>query len=191
MRAQFEGGAGRRDPSVCRIALACTFVAAFAIASTAPPAGAETPPVFYANNHQLTTAHNAFVATGVLTLDNTYLSFMGSVGVRCQTQWTGFVWNEHEHGVASNPIRGYGEVSGMTATSCNTPPSDLEYREHPYTYVVSAELPLDKTTMEAELCSEERKTQLSECPSSAERSIANVIREVGRERSVPRGSSNW
>jgi hypothetical protein len=67
----------------------------------------------------------------------------------------------------------------MTATSCNGPPSDLEYREHPYTYVVSAELPLDKTMMEAELCSEERKTQLSECPSSAERSVGKVIREVG------------
>jgi hypothetical protein len=104
-RAQSGEGAGRRDPSVCRIALACTFVAVFAIASTAPPARAETPPVFYANNHVLTTAHNAFVATGVLTLDNEYFSYLRSVGVRCQTQWTGFVWNEHEHGVASNPIR--------------------------------------------------------------------------------------
>jgi hypothetical protein len=92
------------------------------------------------------------------------------------------VWNEHEHGAAANPQRGYGEATDLGAI-CELPSSlypQLEYRERPLTMAVTAEMPLEEEFgEEAEACYIP-KTKLSQCPNGFERKVGRVVTGVRR-----------
>jgi hypothetical protein len=138
----------------------------------------EQPPRGYANNHLLTTAHTAILANGKIKLESTILG-----EIHCLNTFAAFGWNEHEHGEAAKPERGYGEVVGWGTSLCEAPQEvkSLEAVYHiPITVTANAEMPLEKELQEAEVCTEETKSLLSECPLKTERRIANVPSIVRR-----------
>jgi hypothetical protein len=149
---------------------------------TLVPAAAQAeegpPPLGYANNVKLTTAHTPILANGKIDLESTILG-----EVHCLNTFAAYGWNEHEHGEAAKPERGIGEVVGWGTSLCEAPKEveslEAVYHKH-ITVTASAEMPLEKELQEAEVCTEETKTLLSECKLASERRVANVPSIVRR-----------
>jgi hypothetical protein len=141
-------------------------------------AQAEEPPVGYINGKKITTAHQAILANGRIVLES---SILGEV--HCLNTFAAYGWNEHEHGEATKPERGFGEVVGWGTSLCEAPTevASLEavYHKH-ITVTANAEMPIEKELQEAIVCTEEAKVKLSECPLSTERRTANVPAVVRR-----------
>jgi hypothetical protein len=161
-------------------------VAACTIVTVAPAiAEAESPPLFYANGKRLTATPVPVLANGRLKLESPVI---GEVG--CVINFWLNVRNEHEHGEASNPERGYGEVTGWGAglgnLACTRPRLTLQLErvyEQQITTTISAEMPLEEEFgEEAEACAVEYppRTRLSECPNPSERKIGRVVSAVRR-----------
>jgi hypothetical protein len=181
MRAQFEGGAGRRGVHMHAIAIACSLAVVPALASSASDAGAaEPPPMVYVNGKNLGATHVPVIAPGAILLESTLLG-----EGHCRVTLYAYLWNEHEHGAESNPVRGYGEVVGFGTSSCEFPHPTLEIEDPPdlRDATLSVEPPLEETTREAEVCAVELKRSLSECPNSSERRVGPVFNEVRRRTS--------
>ncbi len=147
----------------------------------AAQAGAETPPVAYANGLKLSTTKIPITANGEIQLHSTVLG-----KISCQNTFYAQAWNE------GSPLRAYGEVLGWGTSSC-TAPEELKSLEAadkkqieegkipvPLTVFASAEMPVEKTLREGEVCSVEKKVFLSECPNSSERVAKNYLSKFAR-----------
>lgn len=154
----------------------CVFACVALGATAALARAAETPPRSYVNLREMTT-RVPILTSGKLTLTSSVLG-----EVHCSNTFYSYGWNEHEHGQASNPVRAYGEVVGLTTSSCQAPQveaSALEKKEKA-TVTVSAELPLERVQRQAVVCKEEKKVKLSECANDEERETKTVTWKVRR-----------
>jgi hypothetical protein len=154
-------------------------VAACAILTIAPAIARaeESPPLFYANGKRVTAMPVPVLANGRIKLVGPLLG-----EAFCLNTFSLNVWNEHEHGEAINPERGYGEVTDWRTSLCEGTlvGESLEVGRPKLTPAVSAEMPLEKEFREAEVCANEFKTKLSECPNPSERESARVISAARR-----------
>jgi hypothetical protein len=152
-------------------------IAAVASAGAAPlaaPAQAAVfAPLFYSNAKPLTKTPVSVTLWGELKLNST------AVGeIACNAVLTASVWNE-----ASRPA---GAVQSLTSPRCKAPVLETQYENVcrftgcPPTVLVSGELPLEVEVREAEVCSEEVKTELSECPAKAERRMESLPLRIRR-----------
>jgi len=113
---------------------------------------------------------------------------LGAEGVTCTNTFTGKTWNEHEHGIKQNPIRGYGVAEGWGTSTCAAPEFIKNYRHDcgcEPTIFASAERPLEYEYREALICKkalfEEGKKLLSECPNATEREAEALYSAVKRK----------
>ena len=141
----------------------------------------EPPPRFYENFTELTTTKRPVVADGRITLYNSVFSVSGEI--HCLVTLYADIWNEHEHGLQTNPIRAYGEVAGWSPSSCESPHETLELErmyERKITFVVLPEMPLEREHRQAVVCKQATETKLAECPSGEEREAKEAIVGVRR-----------
>jgi hypothetical protein len=138
----------------------------------------ELPPLIYENNKLVPMKPPVPVlANGQFTLVSPVLG-----KIQCVNTFNANVWNEPEHGEASNLVHGYGEITGWATSSCVAPQEEASlesiYKKR-ITTVVSAEMPLERDFIEAEVCAEEGKL-LSDCTNSSERKIVRLPSGVRR-----------
>ena len=139
----------------------------------------EAPPKNYDNFRELTSTKVPVIGYGSIRFENSIEeAYEGDVS--CAVTLFVYAWNEHEGGVATHRVRGYGEIVGLQADRCERGGIEPELGpdwSHP---IVTAEMPLEEQHRQAVVCAEERKAKLSECPSGAERETKQVIASVGR-----------
>jgi hypothetical protein len=142
-------------------------------------AQAEPPPLFYTNGQRLIGAPLPVMVTGKIKLESATLG-----EVHCLINFWVNAWNQHEHGEASNPERGYGEVTNWGTSLCEDPLIEApgpEPGKRRTTTTVSPEMPLEEEFgKEAEVCSVETRTKLSECPNPSERKVGRTVSAVRR-----------
>jgi hypothetical protein len=146
------------------LALIVAVASAGAAAVATPAQAAIFAPLFYSNAKPLTTTPVPVSLWGALKLNS---KFAGEI--TCERDvLSGSVWNHLEGGE--------GRLEGMGATPCKAPV--LERNECPLflecpnlTVFMTAELPLEVEEREAEMCSDETKRELSQCPAKTERVI--------------------
>jgi hypothetical protein len=152
-----------------------TAAAVCAAAACAPASNAQAviivkPMQFASNGRLLTSAPVPVTLYGELKLTNAALG-----EIACNVVLSGSVWNQAR--------RGAGTLEGLTAPRCNAPTLENVYEDplctpakgcekvRPLTVFVTAELPLEAEEREAEVCAEEAKTEVSQCPNSSERTV--------------------
>jgi hypothetical protein len=152
-------------------AAATCAVAACALAPAATAAGTAFEPRFRSNAKLLTSTPVSITAWGELKLTSPALG-----EVACDVVMAASVRNEAGRGV--------GAVEGLTAPRCRAPTIESVYEAtyctpekgcpKPPAVFETAELPLQAEPREAEVCAEEAKTELSQCPNSLERSVQSL-----------------
>jgi hypothetical protein len=155
-------------------------VVSVAVAPTVAFASPEAPQ-FYSNSRLLTTAHVPVTLWGELEL------FSAALGeLKCHDDvMSGSVWNEEGHGVGQ--MEGFA-VSQCTDPTLENPPFKAPCTPRtcgPYTIFATGELPVAEENREAEICREETKPELRECPSSAERVIEAIPLRMKRRIGLP------
>ncbi len=146
---------------------------------------AETETCAASEKAELRSAYVPIIAWGKILLKSEGL---GAEGVTCTNTFTGKTWNEHEHGVKTNPIRGYGVAEGWGTSTCAAPEFIKKYKaacKCEPTIFASAERPLEYEYREARICKkklfEEGKKLLSECPDETERETEALYSAVKRK----------
>lgn len=157
------------------VALAC------AVAPVAAQAETEVPPQFYSNNHLAGGVSSPVkaIAWGAIRLES------AAVGkIECHNVMNFSAWNESNRGV--------GQFEGWGTNACVAPELEelLEktYEEpikkglikSPISVFATSELPSKPEFREAETCTEETKTKLSECESGGTRDVQELLAAVRR-----------
>jgi hypothetical protein len=149
--------------------LACTLVLA-----PAAQAAEEVPPQFNINGKLVPSTGSVPVTLwGELKL-----ATKGGVPVTCHDVMSASVWNEGGRGV--------GEIEGLGAPRCEyNPPLEGCAQGICAKAFETGELPFALESREAEVCSEILKTELSKCPSAAERTIEVLTLHLRRRVGLP------
>ncbi len=130
----------------------------------------------------------SIIAWGEINLHSTVLG-----KIHCLNTFYAEGWNQHEKNESGKPIRGYGEVLGWGNSDCEAPKEiesltiahEKEIKEGkieaPITVTATAEMPLEKTGRQAEICDEATKqNELTKCPNKSEREVKLLTGEFHR-----------